>query len=133
MAILISSYLCTATYLKCHFKEAWSKALLYPFYHGKNLWKHLKRSALAIRRGEDLPEEPQREKEYGHGVKFFEAFTESVLQLCVSCLVLREFGLSTVLYESISQLSIIFTSLASIILLFAKVGRLDYYLKILWD
>ena len=125
MAILASSYLCTATYLKYHFKEAWGTALLYPYYHGRNLFLHFKRSALAIWRGEDLPQEPEREKQYAHGVKFFETITESVLQLCLSCLILREFGLSNARFQAFNQLSGIFSSLVSIVLLFAKVGTIS--------
>ena len=125
MAILASSYICTAAYLKYHFKEAWGTALLYPFYHGRNLFRHFKRSALAIWRGEDLPEEPDREKQYAHGVKFFEAATESVLQLCLGSLILREFGLSNAGYEAFNQLSGIFSSLVSIVMLFAKVGTIN--------
>ena len=128
MAILVLSYLCTATYLKYHFKEAWGTALLYPFYHGRNLFGHFKRSALAIWRGEDLPEEPEREKQYAHGVKFFETVTESVLQLCLSCLIYREFGLSNAGFQAFNQLSGIFSSLLSVVLLFAKVGTISTYI-----
>ena len=125
MAILVSSYICTATYLKYHFKEAWGTALLYPYFHGRNLFRFFKKSAHAIWKGEDLPEESEREKQYAHGVKFFETVTESVLQLCLSCLILREFGLSNAGFQAFNQLSGIFSSLVSIILLFAKVGTIS--------
>ena len=127
MAILASSYICTATYIKLHFKEAWGTALLYPYYHGRNLFRHIKRSALAIWQGEELPEEPERERRYAHGVKYFETVTESVLQLCLSCLILREFGLSNAGFQAFNQLSGIFSSLLSIVLLFAKVGTISTY------
>ena len=66
-----------------------------------------------------------REKQYAHGVKFFEAATESVLQLCLGCLILREFGLSNAGYQAFNQLSGIFSSLVSIVMLFAKVGTIN--------
>ena len=94
MAILASSYVSTATYLKYHCNEEWGTALLYPYYHGRNLYRHIKRSALAIWQGEELPEEPEREKRYAHGVKFFETVTESVLQLCLSCVYLKRICLT---------------------------------------
>ena len=127
MAILASSYVSTATYLKYHCNEEWGTALLYPFYHGRNLYRHIKRSALAIWRGEDIPEESEREKRYAHVVNFFETVTESVLQLCLSCLILREFGLSNAGFQAFNQLSGIFSSLASIVMLFAKVRTLSIY------
>jgi hypothetical protein len=127
VAILASSYLCTATYLKLHFKESWGTALSYPYYHGRNLFRHFKRSAVAIWRNEELPEETEREQRYAHSVKFFETVTESVLQLCLSCLILREFGLSSAGFQAFNQLSGIFSSLVSIVLLFAKVGTISTY------
>ena len=127
VAILFSSYVCTAAYLKFHFKEAWGTALLYPYYHGRNLFHHFKRSALAIWKNEELPEEPEREQQYAHFVKFFECVTEAVLQLCLSSLILREFGLSNAGFQAFNQLSGIFSSLVSIVLLFAKVGTISTY------
>ena len=127
VGILVSSYLCTAAYLKIHFKEAWGTALLYPYYHGRNLFRHFKRSAIAIWRNQELPEETEKEQQYAHAVKFFETVTESVLQLCLSCLILREFGLSKAGFQAFNQLSGIFSSLGSIVLLFAKVGTISTY------
>ena len=94
---------------------------MFPYHHGRNLFNQMKANTIAIWRGEELPEEPQKDKLYGHCIIFFETMTESLMQLCLNSLVIREFGLSPNHYEASNQLSGLFSSLLSIILLFAKV------------
>ena len=86
MAILGSSYVCTATYLKYHFNESWGTALLYPFYHGRNLFRHFKRSALAIWQGDDLPEEPDRWEISAFSLLLFcQMRDSSAFSICIHC------------------------------------------------
>ena len=94
---------------------------MFPYYHGRNLFKKMKANAIAIWNGEELPEEPENEKLYGHYIMFFETMTESLMQLCLNLLILREFGLSPNRFEASNQISGLFSSLISTILLFAKV------------
>ena len=94
---------------------------MFPYHHGKNLFKQMKANTIAIWRGEELPEQNEKDKLYGHCIIFFETMTESLMQLCLNTLVLREFGLSPNRFEAFNQLSGLFSSLLSIILLFAKV------------
>ena len=94
-------------------------SILYPLL--ENLTTHNTiTNTLAIWNGEELPEEPQQEKLYSHCIKFFETMTESLMQLCLNCLILREFGVSTNGFEASNQISGLCSSLISIILLFAK-------------
>ena len=96
---------------------------MYPFYHGRHLFNQMKANTIAICRGEELPNEPEEEKSYGHCIIFFETMTESLMQLCLNALILREFGLSPNGYERSNQISGLFSSLISIVLLFAKVRK----------
>ena len=97
------------------------KSFMFPYHHGRNLFNQMKANTIAIWRGEELPEQNEKERLYGHCIIFFETMTESLMQLCLNTLVLREFGLSPNRFEASNQLSGLFSSLLSIILLFAKV------------
>ena len=94
---------------------------MFPYHHGKILLKEMKANTIAIWRGEELPEQQEKDKLYGHQIIFFEAMTEGLMQLCLSTLVLREFGLSPNHSQASNQISGLFSSLISIILVFAKV------------
>ena len=94
---------------------------MYPYHHGRNLFSQLKANTISIWRGEELPEEPQQDKLYGHCIMFFETMSESMMQLCLNSVIIREFGLSPNVYESSNQISGLVSSLLSVILLFAKV------------
>ena len=96
---------------------------MYPYHHGRNLFNQMKANTIAIWRGEDLPEEPEKEKSYGHCIIFFETMTESLMQLSLNMLILREYGLSPNEYEASNQLSGLVSSLISVTLLFAKVRK----------
>ena len=120
-SIMLSSYITTVLYLKFEMEEKMSVALLYPFQHSKNLMKIIKRKFLAVIRGEEVPEDTHEEKIFMHNISFIEATSESVLQLCLTCLTLREFGTSTDIFEKFGQLSGLLTSVISIVMAFAKV------------
>ena len=94
---------------------------MYPYHHGRHLLSQLKANTQAIWRGEELPEEPQKDKLYGHCIMFFETMSESMMQLCLNSVIIREFGLSPNDYERSNQISGLVSSLLSVILLFAKV------------
>ena len=132
MSIVVTSYLLTVGYLRYHLNESWKRAFVFPYLHGRNLFNHVKRNIQAICKGQELPEEPEEEKRYAHCISFFEATTESVLQLSISCLVLREFGLSPDDYDRFNQLSGLCSSLLSIVLLFAKVRTKDEGFVFYW-
>ena len=89
---------------------------MYPYHHGRNLFSQLKANTISIWRGEELPEEPQQDKLYGHCIMFFETMSESMMQLCLNSVIIRPN-----VYESSNQISGLVSSLLSVILLFAKV------------
>ena len=126
VSIMVSSYIMTVAYLKHHLNEPTKQAIFYPFYHGRTLFRHMKRNMLAICKGCDIPESPAEEKRHTHAVMFMEAISESMLQLSLSCLLIREFGLSSNGYEKFNQLSGLCSSLMSMVLLFAKVRHTIY-------
>ena len=102
-------------------QETWRKSFMFPYHHGRNLFNQMKANTIAIWRGDELPERKEEDILYGHRIIFFETMTESLMQLCLFTLVLREFGLSPNHFEASNQISGLFSSLFSIILLFAKV------------
>ena len=69
----------------------------------------------------DLPPEKDEIKTFAHQVAFYEAMSESVFQLCLSCLVLREFGISTNPTEKFLQITRSLMPFLSIMLAFSKV------------
>ena len=68
-------------------QETWRKSFMFPYYHGRNLFNQMKANTISIWRGEELPEEPQQDKLYGHCIMFFETMTESLMQLCLKWLI----------------------------------------------
>lgn len=80
----------------------------------ENCWKNIKS-------GRDLPNENQENRIFAHQLAFIEAMSESVFQLCLSCLILREFGLSKSPFTKFIQLSSLVTSALAITHEFAKV------------
>ena len=78
---------------------------MYPYHHGRHLFNQLKANTQAIWRGEELPEEKQKDKLYGHCIMFFETMTESLMQLSLNSVIIREFGLSPNVYECSNQIS----------------------------
>ena len=122
--IVIMSYISTVVLLVVRMKQKIKKAVLYPVYYGRNLLKQTFKNIKSIWNGENLLEEPDDVKTYNHCIEFFEAITESVPQLCLNCIVLREYGVSTDAFEGFIQISGLFSSLISTCFLFAKVSQL---------
>ena len=127
--IMVSSYLSTVTYLRFRLKKTLFSALSYPYEHSTTTFKQIMGCFSAIFKGKELPEESDNDKIYAHHVTFMEAITESIMQLCLSCLVLREYGLSNVATERFGQVSGLFTSLLSICLAFAKVRQYQLLIR----
>ena len=72
--------------------------------------------------GDELPEEPDTTKTFAYEIVFLETMSESVLQLCLSCLVIRQFGLSIDSNERFIQITGLFSSLMSICISFGQVS-----------
>ena len=122
ITILVVSYFTTALYLKFNLNESWRRAVFYHGIHVKYYILQIHRNYKAIwRQGEQLPEELEEEKNYAHNISFVEVTSESIPQLCLQIVVLREFGISTDAREGFFQVTGLVTSLVSFCLLFAKV------------
>ena len=127
LAILCFSYFVTVLYLAFCMKQNMKKAILYPCYHGRNLLAHTWASIIAIWHGDRPPEATDEVKNFTHTIEFLEIMTESVFQLCLSCMVLREYGLSSDAFESFTQLSGLCFSLLSICITFSQVRKLEIF------
>ena len=79
---------------------------------------------MAIYKMEELPEESKEDTIFGHQVVFLEALSESILQIGMSCIKLRRYGISTDYFEAFMQMSGLLTSIISICLAFSKVRKL---------
>ena len=122
LAILVVSYLTTVLYLRFNLNETWRRAICYHGIHVKYFLLQIHRNYNAIWiQGEQLPEELEEEKNYAHNISFLEVTSESIPQLCLQIVVLREFGISTDAREGFFQVTGLVTSLVSFCLLFAKV------------
>ena len=122
LSIISVSYATTVVFLKFKLNIKFKQALCYPFSHSKNLWCHLKNCILAIWNESTFPDEPEESKVFGHYIAFLEAMSESMPQLCLQLIVLRQFGVSKEPFQSFTQSSCLFSSLISICLLFSKVS-----------
>ena len=120
LMFLIVSYISTVLYLRYATNETLKSAVSYPLRHSANLLRIVKQNCLAIYKNEALPMESEENKIYCHHITFSEALSESVIQVCMSCLILREFGISTNTFEAFLQLSGLLTSIASTCLAFSK-------------
>ena len=122
LSIICVSYATTAVFVKFKFNIEFQKSLCYPLKHSKNLLHQLKDSIMSIWKGEPFPDEPEEAKVFGHHIAFLEAMSESMPQLCLQLIVLREFGVSKEPFQRFTQSSCLFSSLISICLLFSKVS-----------
>ena len=122
LSIICVSYATTAVFMKFRFNIGFKKSLCYPLNHSKNLLIQLKGSIMSIWNGEPFPDEPEESKVFGHHIAFLEAMSESMPQLCLQLIVLREFGVSKEPFQSFTQSSCLISSLISICLLFSKVS-----------
>ena len=121
IAIVLTSYFSTVLHLILFMNEKPLTASTYPYRHAKNLLCYIKRCWNAIRNGKVLPEESKEKKVFAHHVSFNEAMSESVFQLCLSTIIMREFGISSDSTTKWIQLYSIFTSLLSITFEFSTV------------
>jgi hypothetical protein len=95
-------------------------ALCFPIYHIANIFDQIKNNNIAILNGDELPEEPTTTKTFAYQIVFLETTSESVLQLCLSCLVIRQFGLSVDSTERFIQVTGLVSSLLSICISFGQ-------------
>ena len=122
LSIILLSYATTVVFMKFKLNIKFKQALCYPFSHSKNLWCHLKNCILAIWNESTFPDEPEESKVFGHHVAFLETLSESVPQLCLQLIVLREFGLSTNTFQALTKTTALYSSLFATCLLFSKVS-----------
>ena len=122
LSIICLSYATTAAFVTFKFHTKFTKSLCYPLQHSKNLLHQLKDSVMSIWDGKSFPDELEESKVFGHHIAFLEAMSESIPQLCLQLIVLREFGISKEPFQSFTQSSCLFSSLISICLLFSKVS-----------
>ena len=118
---MISSYVTTVLYLIFQMDEEIRQALLYPFKHGKNLVKIIKQKSIAVIKGKEVPQPTHKEKVFMHNISFIEASSESVLQICLNCVIIREYGTSTDPFQKFIQLSGLVSSIISIVLAYSQV------------
>ena len=124
LIIIMTSYFTTAACLKYTRNDTLISSLCYPFQHSKNTLTLIKNSFVAIYRKEKLPEESTEDKIFGHQIVFLEALSESILQICISCIKLRQYGISTNYFEAFMQMSGLLTSIISTCLAFSKVRKI---------
>ena len=122
LSIICVSYATTAAFVKFKFNIEFKKSLCFPLKHSKNLLHHLKDSIMCIWKGEPFPDESEESKVFGHHIAFLETMSESMPQLCLQLIVLRQFGVSKEPFQSFTQSSSLYSSLISICLLFSKVS-----------
>ena len=121
--ILVVSYFTTVLYLRFNLNETWRRAVSYHGIHVKYYLLQIHRNYNAIwTKGEKLPEELEKEMNFAHNISFLEVTSESIPQLCLQIVILREFGISTDAREGFFQVTGLVTSLVSFCLLFAKVN-----------
>ena len=121
LSIILVSYATTVVFLKFKFNMEFKHALCYPISHSKNLLCHLKNCVFAIWKGDRLPDEPEESKVFGHHIVFLETMSESVPQLCLQLIILRQFGLSKDTFQALTQTTALYSSVIATCILFAKV------------
>lgn len=82
-----------------------------------HIWKFITQPG----QSDKLESEDEKDKEFAHQISFIEAMSESVFQLCLSCLILREFGISADPFSRFIQVSTFVFSILSISIAFGKV------------
>ena len=82
----------------------------------------MKNTLTALIRCQQFPEMPHEEFDIMKKIFFMEAITESILQLCLSCLVLRAYGISSDATTMASQILNLTTSLVSVVISFGNVS-----------
>ena len=117
LLILITSYFTTVIYIRFRLNKPINFAILYPYKHAGNQIKKIQ----LIWQGKKNPETFKHEDIYAHHITFTEATSESVLQLALSCLIIREFGISKNYWERSITISSLVTSLISVCFACAQV------------
>ena len=120
-SIILLSYATTVAFLSFKLDIEFKQAMFYPFSHSKNLFSHLKNCILAIWNEDLLPDEPEESKIFGHHVAFLETLSESVPQLCLQLIILRQFGLSKDTFQAFIQTTALYSSIFATCILFSKV------------
>ena len=88
ITIMIISYLTTVQYLiRRNLSSGWLNATIFPYIHLRNLIMNVT--------GNVSPNEEAFNSVYGHHIRFIESTSESAIQLFLSCLILREFGIES--------------------------------------
>jgi hypothetical protein len=127
LVIIITSYITTVLFLIFKVNQKPIIAMCYPIYHIANIFDQIKDNNIAILNGDELPEEPTAIKAFSYQIMFLETTSESVLQLCLSCLVIRQFGLSIDSTERFIQVTGLVSSLMSICISFGQVSQPNCY------
>ena len=122
LIIMITSYITTVLFLISKRHQHPIVALCFPIYHIAYIFDQIRTNNIAIINGDELPEEPNMTKTFAYQIVFLETMSESVLQLCLSCLVIRQFGLSINSTERFIQLTGLFSSLMCICISFGQVS-----------
>ena len=122
LIIMITSYITTVLYLIFNGNQKPLIAVCFPVYHIAYIFDQIRNNNIAILDGEELPEEPNATKTFAYQIVFLETTSESVLQLCLSCLVIRQFGLSYDSSERFNQVTGLMSSLMCICIAFSQVS-----------
>ena len=122
LVIIITSYITTVLYLIFRGNQPPIIALCFPVYHIAYIFDQIRNNNIAILNGDELPEEPNTTKTFAYQIVFLETMSESVLQLCLSCLVIRQFGLSVNSNERFVQITGLVSSLMCICISFGQVS-----------
>ena len=76
---------------------------------------------MAIWKEDPLSDEPEESKVFGHHIAFLETMSESVPQLCLQLIILRQFGLSKDIFQALTQTTALYSSVIATCILFSKV------------
>ena len=87
-----------------------------------NVRNHIKKCWQAVQNDQELPDEPVEVVKFNKSVAFMEAITESISQLCISCIILRIYGVSTFTFTKFFQFFSLITSLLSLCVAFGTVS-----------
>ena len=95
-----------------------------------NVRNHIKKCWQAVQNDQELPDEPVEVVKFNKSVAFMEAITESISQLCISCIILRIYGVSTFTFTKFFQFFSLITSLLSLCVAFGTVSFLYQSTKV---
>ena len=88
LAIIFVSYVTIAILLKIRkLAPTWSSAFSYPYHLGQIHSNYIKSLYNCFVHDGQIPQMSEQHELYAHNVKYIEAVTESLQQLCLACLV----------------------------------------------